>query len=129
MRRGNNNPANSGSSRGASDNGNQRGNQGGNRGGRNNQTNHPQKTNDSQPQASGRGGNNQGGGRGGNRNDAEDVVKLTNAARKRILQLHSIGVNVADIHRIVQNEIQKEARYYDVYAAVKVAKNAEVVEA
>lgn len=60
-------------------------------------------------------------------NAADDVVKLTNAARKKILQLHSYGVNVADIHRIVQNEIQKEARYYDVYAAVKVARNPEVV--
>jgi hypothetical protein len=59
--------------------------------------------------------------------NADEVVKLTNAARKKILQLHSYGVNVADIHRIVQNEVQKEARYYDVYAAVKVARTPEMV--
>lgn len=84
--------------------------------GKNQPTQNGTKKNIPQPQASAK-------------DEVEEVVKLTNAARKKILLLHSYGVNVADIHRIVQNEVQKEARYYDVYAAVKVAKNAELVEA
>lgn len=64
-----------------------------------------------------------------NRDNVENVVKLTNAARKKILHLRSIGVNVADIHRIIRDDMKAEVRYYDVYAAVKVAQNPVIVEA